>query len=55
MQLDEFIAETMAVLATGTDEILVDRAKALRANVGPGEHAFVNGFNEQATARFGTA
>jgi uncharacterized oxidoreductase len=55
MPLDEFIAETMADLATGADEILVDRAKAFRANVGPGEHAFVDGFNEQATARFGTA
>jgi uncharacterized oxidoreductase len=53
MPLDQFIHETMAVLGTDADEILVEGAKAFRANVGPGEHAFVNGFNEQASALFG--
>jgi uncharacterized oxidoreductase len=35
MPLDQFIAETMSVLATDADEILVDRAKAFRANAWP--------------------
>ena len=33
-------------------EILVEGAKAFRANVGPNEHALVNGFNQQALATF---
>ncbi|HTV84631.1 MAG TPA: SDR family NAD(P)-dependent oxidoreductase [Dyella sp.] len=53
MPLDEFIAETMAVLGTDADEILVDGAKQFRGNVGPNEHGLVNGFNEQALALFG--
>lgn len=53
MPLDQFIAETMEVLGTDADEILVDAAKQFRANVGPNEHGFVNGFNEQALALFG--
>ena len=52
MPLDQFIAETMAVFGTDADEILVEAAKAFRANVGPNEHSFVNSFNEIATARF---
>jgi len=52
MPLDQFIAETMSVLATDADEILVEGAKAFRANVGPNEHALVNGFNQQALATF---
>lgn len=52
MPLDEFIAETMVVLATGDDEVLVDLAKAFRNNPGPGEHALVNGFNEQMVELF---
>lgn len=55
MPLDQFIAETMEVLGTDADEVLVESAKPFRANVGPGEHAFVNGFNEQALALFGGA
>jgi hypothetical protein len=39
MPLDQFIAETMSVLATDAEEILVEGAKAFRANVGPNEHA----------------
>jgi uncharacterized oxidoreductase len=53
MPLDRFIAETMSVLAADADEILVDAAKAFRANVGPNEHALVNDFNRQALATFG--
>lgn len=55
MPLDAFIAETMMVLATDADEILVEGAKAFRANVGPNEHGLVNGFNEHASALFATA
>jgi len=54
MPLDEFIGETMSVLATDADEILVEGAKAFRANVGPNEHALVTGFNQEATTRFGS-
>jgi uncharacterized oxidoreductase len=47
MPLDEFIAETLDVLGTDADEILVEAAKPLRANPGSAEHALVNGFNQQ--------
>ncbi len=46
LDLDAFVAETMAALATDAPEVLVEIAKPLRANVGPGEHALVDGFNE---------
>jgi uncharacterized oxidoreductase len=52
MPLDQFIAETMSVLATDADEILVENAKAFRGNPGPNEHTLVNGFNQQALAIF---
>jgi uncharacterized oxidoreductase len=55
MPLDQFIAETMTVLGTDADEILVDAAKPFRSNVGPNEHGFVNGFNTEALALFGGA
>ncbi len=50
MPLEQFIEETIAVLRTDADEILVDAAKPLRANAGPNEHGLVNGFNAQMTA-----
>ncbi|MDR3099721.1 MAG: SDR family NAD(P)-dependent oxidoreductase [Paraburkholderia sp.] len=53
MPLDAFIAETMAVLGTDVDEVLVESAQPFRANPGPGEHAFVNAFNAQAAELFG--
>jgi uncharacterized oxidoreductase len=53
MPLDQFIKETMAVLATDADEILVEGAKAFRSNPGPNEHGLVDRFNEIASARFG--
>jgi uncharacterized oxidoreductase len=53
MPLDQFITETMAILGTDADEIVVEGAKPFRNNAGPDEHAFVNGFNEQALAIFG--
>jgi uncharacterized oxidoreductase len=55
MPLDQFIAQTMAMLGTDADEIVIDAAKQFRSNVGPNEHGFVNGFNEQALALFGGA
>jgi uncharacterized oxidoreductase len=51
MPLGQFIVEAMAVLGTDVDEILVEGAKALRANAGPREHDFVNRFNEFVSAR----
>ncbi|GJI89513.1 SDR family oxidoreductase [Duganella hordei] len=46
MPLQEFIAETIAVLGTDTDEVLVERARMMRANPGPNEYAFVHEFND---------
>ena len=50
MPLDQFIAETMALLGTDAEEILVERVKPLRNNAGPNEAAFVNQFNEMMMA-----
>jgi hypothetical protein len=52
MPLDRFIAETLDVLGTDADEILVEAATVLRANPGPEEHALVNGFNQQMLKLF---
>src|ERR1700738_2556580 len=52
MPLEQFIEETIAVLGTDADEILIHAAKPLRANVGPNEHGFVNGFNAQMMTIF---
>ena len=52
MPLDAFVSETMQVLGTDVDEILVENAKPLRANPGPSEHAFVNGLNDHMVASF---
>ena len=41
-----------AVLGTDADEILVESAKPLRANVGLDEHGFVTRFNDQMLAIF---
>jgi len=46
MPLAEFIGETMRILGTDAEEVLVDRAKPLRNNAGPNEAAFVNQFND---------
>jgi uncharacterized oxidoreductase len=46
MPLPEFIAETMSVLGTDSDEVLVERAKPLRNNPGANEYAFVDQFND---------
>jgi uncharacterized oxidoreductase len=46
MPLQEFIEETIKVLGTDAEEILVERAKPLRNNPGPNEGAFVTQFND---------
>jgi len=51
MPLASFIEETMTVLGTDSDEVLVERVKALRNNPGPGEAAFFNQFNDMLTGR----
>jgi uncharacterized oxidoreductase len=55
MPLDRFIAETLDVLETDADEILVEAAKPLRANPGSDEHALVNGFNQQLREVFASS
>jgi uncharacterized oxidoreductase len=46
MPLGEFIEETISVLGTDAQEVLVERAKPLRNNPGPNESAFVTEFND---------
>lgn len=46
MPLAPFIAEAMALLATGENELVVDNAKPLRAAVGPDNGAFALQFND---------
>ncbi len=46
MPLQEFIDETMKVLGTDADEVLVERVKMLRNNPGPKEGEFVTKFND---------
>jgi uncharacterized oxidoreductase len=46
MPLKEFIEETMKVLGTDAEEILVEQAKSFRNNPGPNESALVTQFND---------
>jgi uncharacterized oxidoreductase len=46
MSLAEFIKETIGVLGTDAQEILVEGAKAFRKNPGPNEGALVTQFND---------
>jgi uncharacterized oxidoreductase len=50
MPLKEFIEETITVLGTDADEILVEQAKPFRNNPGPNESALVTQFNDMMTA-----
>ncbi|WP_213807374.1 SDR family NAD(P)-dependent oxidoreductase [Granulicella sp. dw_53] len=43
--LQECLDETMRLLGTDVDEVVLDRAKQLRNNVGPNEHPYVIEFN----------
>ncbi len=46
MPLADFIQETIEVLGTDADEVLVQRVMMLRNNPGPNEAEFVNKFND---------
>ncbi len=46
MPLEDFIAQTMALLAGDDPEVVVEAGKPFRNNPGPNEHAFVNGLNQ---------
>jgi uncharacterized oxidoreductase len=46
MPLAAFIAETMALLATDENEVIVEGAKPIRAAVGPDNGAFALQFND---------
>ena len=46
MPLKEFIEETMRVLGTDADEIVVEQAKPFRNNPGPNESGLVTQFND---------
>src|SRR6516162_4656431 len=46
MPLAEFIDETIKVLGSDADEVLVERAKLLRHHAGPAEAAFIKQFND---------
>lgn len=46
MPLKDFIEETMKLLATDTNEIVVQQAQAFRNNPGPNESALVTQFND---------
>jgi len=45
MQLEPFIAETMALLETATTEVVVEAGQRLRNSAGPNEHEVVNYLN----------
>ena len=46
MPFKEFIEETIKVLGTDAEEVLLERAKQMRSSVGPDEGAFVTQFND---------
>jgi uncharacterized oxidoreductase len=46
MPLGEFIKETMGVLGTDAQEVLVEQAKPLRDNPGPNEGVLITQFND---------
>lgn len=50
MPLDAFIAETMDLLASEDEELIVEAVKPVRANQGPGEHAMFAAFNADLIA-----
>jgi uncharacterized oxidoreductase len=52
MPLGQFVAETLKVLGTDANEIVIEAAKSMRNNPGPGEHNFVDEFNTYMQALF---
>jgi len=49
MPLPQFIDETMIVLGTDAQEVLVERVKMQRNNPGPNETAFITQFNDMVS------
>jgi uncharacterized oxidoreductase len=49
MPLPQFIDETIIVLGTDAQEVLVERVKMLRNNPGPNETAFITQFNDMVS------
>ncbi|SFF03959.1 uncharacterized oxidoreductase [Paenibacillus algorifonticola] len=49
MPLEAFIEETIRLLGTDAEEVLVEQAKMIRDNQGPNEGAFVMQLNDMAT------
>jgi uncharacterized oxidoreductase len=49
MPLAAFLEETIELLSTDAEEIVVGAAKPLRDNAGPAEHSFVTQFNDLMT------
>jgi uncharacterized oxidoreductase len=45
MPLNQFIAEAIKVLGAEANEIVIEAAKPMRNNAGPGEQSFVDDFN----------
>ena len=45
MPLNQFIAEAIKIFGTDANEIVIEAAKLMRNNPGPGEQSFVNDFN----------
>ena len=50
MPLKDFIEETLKILGTDAEEILVEQAKPFRNNPGPNESALVTQFNDMMIA-----
>ena len=50
MPLDAFIAETMKLLESDDEELIVEAVRPVRANPGPGEHAMFKAFNADLIA-----
>lgn len=51
MPLTAFIEETMKVLGTDTNEVLVESAKMYRNNPGPNENILVNQVNDMMSGK----
>jgi uncharacterized oxidoreductase len=52
MPLGQFIDEAIKLLGTDANEIVIEAAKPMRNNAGPGEQSFVDDFNARMLALF---
>ena len=50
MPLKEYIEETIRLLGTDTDEVLVERVKPQRSNAGPNERDFFTKYNDMVSS-----